>query len=351
MKCPRVLPHVAIASFLACGHLPAVVPVYEAFDYPALDPLTDQDGGSGWWAGWFGDGQSAPVAVGAEGLAYTDALGNQLHVAGLAADTTAAETSRIFRYLEELGVNNVWVSFLWRLEESNSLFEGVTFYAGSQEVFAVRNPSTVTSPEIHLGPPLTATSTGRGTFGVTHLVVLRLQKGAGAGGADLVEIFVDPLLTGTPSPPQASISGANFDFDTVRIAAQNGAPLHFDEFRLGPTFASVTPHDPAPETDSDGDGLTDAQEGLLGTDPEVPDTELFAAIRANPQFFGLHDAESILQQGQGGVIIPKGDEPEVEFKLEIQRSEDLLVWPEIETIERSYELPAGKNFLRVTLDP
>ncbi len=341
------------ACLAACGALHASELVYEPFDYPASEPLTDLEGGSGWWAGWYEDGEALPVSVLGEGLFYTDAIGNTLHVAGLAADASAEATTRIFRNVESGALNDVWISFLWRLGEENSLFEGVSFYRGTQNLFTVSNPS-VALPEnkaaIHLGTPSGSTSTGTGGLGSTHLVVLRLAKGAGTGGNDRVEIFVDPLLAGTPASSQASISGSNFDFDTIRVASQNGAPFYFDEFRVGPTFASVTPHDAAPDGDSDGDGLSDAQEAVLGTDPGEDNSALFAAIRAHPHFFGLYDAATILQQGQGGVIIPKGGSPSAGFSFEIQQSGDLLTWPQVETISRSIELPEGRNFLRVTLE-
>ncbi len=352
MRNPRLRLSLVPACLAACGTLHASeLLVYEPFDYPASEPLTDQEGGNGWLFGWYEDGQVLSASVHDEGLSYTDALGNELHVSGLAADTSAASTTRSFRVLEEQ-LNDVWVSFLWRLPESNALFQGVTFYRGAQELFAVRNPTTTTSPSIYFGHPAPAIDTGRGEFGVTHLIVLRLAKGAGTGGNDLAEIFVDPLLSGNPSLPQAAINGGNFDFDNIRIAAQNGAPFHFDEFRAGPTFASVTPHEPGPLTgiDSDGDGLSDAEEAVLGTDPHVPNTELFAAIQAHPHFFGLYDSNTILQQGQGGVIIPKSGSSPVPFSFEIQQSENLLTWPQVETISRLVELPEGKNFLRVTLE-
>ncbi len=351
MRNPHLRLSIVPACLAACGALHASeLVVYEPFDYPASEPLTDLDGGSGWWSGWYEDGQALPASVRGEGLSYADALGNELHVSGLAADTSAASTTRSFRVVESEALNDVWISFLWHLPGSNSLFEGVTFYRGSQTLFTVSNPSTTTSSAIHLGTASSSTSTGRGGFGVTHFIVLRLAKGAGTNGNDRVEIFVDPLLTGNPSSPQHTLSGANFDFDTIRLAAQNGAPFYFDEFRVGTTFASITPHDPAPDGDSDGDGLSDAQEAILGTDPGVPNTELFAAIRTHPHFFGLYDAAGILQQGQGGVIIPKSGSSPVPFSFEIQQSENLLTWPQVETISRSIELPEGKNFLRVTLE-
>ena len=59
------------------------------------------------------------------------------------------------------------------------------------------------------------------------------------------------------------------------------------------------------DTDTDGDGLTDAQEAVLGTDPTVSDTGLFAAIRSHPHFFGLLDREGVLASAPDGVVVPR----------------------------------------------
>lgn len=354
MKTPNPRLIIPFVCLLPLGPLSAAELAHEAFDYSASQPLTSLGGGSGWSASWVGDGQVLSASVRAQGLSFTDAVGNVLHVSGRAADTTAASTTRSFRTISTTPINDVWISFLWNLGATNSLFEGLTFYRGSSACFAVTNPTTTTTASLFLGNSLTGGSfnSGRGSFGATHLVVLRLAKGAGTNGGDLLQMFVDPSLSATPSTPVASTTGTNFDFDTIRIAGQNGATFVFDEFRIGTTFADVTPHDVPPnvDLDSDGDGLSDAEEIVLGTDPYVSNAGLFAAIKSNPHYFGLYDANGIRQQTEGGVVIQKFGTSSVPFSLEIQQSENLESWPLVETITRSVTLPDGKNFLRVTLE-
>ncbi len=341
------------AAWLATGtSLMAAGLVHEPFDYTPASPLTSLEGGTGWVSGWFEDGQALPPSVNGEGLAWSDGLGNALNVSGLAADTTAGATTRIFRTMAGGPLNDVWISFLWRLPAANSLFEGVTFYNGSQALFAVSNPSSATAASIVLGNSLTGASagTGRGEFGTTHLVVLRLGKDAGPNGNDLLEIFVDPFLSAIPSVPDASINAASFGFNTIRVAAQNGATFVFDELRIGAAFSEVTPHEPVSgDQDSDGDGLTDAQEVLLGTDPFVSNAPLFEAVSANPQFFGLFASGNMIPPGKRGVVIPRGGGETVTLPLKVQQSSTLLGWPVLESLTRRIGLPAGKNFLRVTL--
>lgn len=344
--------HTVLAGGLALpGMLQAAELVYEPFDYTAAENLTSLAGGNGWASAWTQDGESTVIA--AEGLTFTDNIGNVLTAAGKAADTTGVATTRNFRSVSGGLLTDVWISFLWNLPASNSKFEGINFYRGAQTAFSISNPSTTTGPSIHLASTLAggaSVNTLKGGFGFTHFVVLRLTEAGGPNGTDRVEAFIDPLLSGVPSVPDATVNGSDFDFDSIRIAGQDGSPLILDEFRIGNSFAEVTPHTPGAGGDTDGDGLTDGQEAVLGLDPNVPDTALITAIQAHPEYFGLYTAQGILALGDGGTILPQtGDEP-VSFTFEVQHSEDLLAWPVLETFNRSVALPDGKNFLRLTLE-
>jgi hypothetical protein len=324
---------------------------HEPFDYPAASSLTAGGGGSGWAGAWYQDGESA--STGTAGMGFTDSLGNVLDASGRSADTTAGATTRSLRIFSGGLLNDVWISFLYQLPASNSKFEGVSFYRGTQQVFSISNPSTTSTAAIHLANNLvtsTGTSTGHGIFGQTHFIVLKLTKGGGTGGADRVEAFIDPVLTGNPVSPAGTINGTNFDIDRVRIAGQDGATLLVDELRVGATFDDVAPHVPAGGADSDDDGLTDAQEAALGLDPNVSNASLVAAIQAHPEWFGLYSNAGILALGNGGVVLAKAADEPVDFTFEVQHSSTLASWPVLETFTRQVMLPAGKNFLRVTLE-
>lgn len=103
-------------------------------------------------------------------------------------------------------------------------------------------------------------------------------------------------------------------------------------------------------TDSDGDGLTDAQELILGLNPLVSDADFITAVRNHPHFFGLYSETGILGLSQGGIVLPDSGNGTVDLKLELQSGPDLQAWPGSTPIERSIPLPAGANFLRITLE-
>ena len=324
---------------------------HEPFDYASAAPLTTRDGGSGWAGAWYQDGD--PVVTGAAGLGFTDAPGNALEVGGKCADTTGTTTTRNLRVLAAGQTNNAWISFLWQLPASNGKFEGVSFYRGTQQAFTVSNPSTTTTSRLFLTSNLASgasVNSQKGEFGTTHLVVLKMTKGGGTGGTDRVDLFIDPPLASTPSSPDTVINGSNFDIDRVRIAGQDGATVLVDELRVGETFEDVVPYHPAGSVDSDGDGLSDAQEAVLGLDPSVNNSALVAAIQAHPGWFDLYSDAGILGLSNGGVVLAKTGGAPVDFIFEVQQSENLSSWPVLETFSRQVILPAGKNFLRVTVE-
>jgi hypothetical protein len=228
-------------TLLVAGRLSAESIAYESFAYPLASPLTDASGGTGWDAPWTVDGDSATAV--APGLSYEDIYGNSLITTGLAASTAGTATTRNFRALAAPIRSEVWISFLYRLPEANAKFEGVSFYLGDQNKFSVQNPSTDPGSLIVLGNNVTggSASTLKGNLDTTHLIVLHFLKGGAPGGADTVRIYVDPLLAGNPSQFDAAVTAANFDFDRVRIAGQDGSELLVDELRVGNSYAEVTP--------------------------------------------------------------------------------------------------------------
>ena len=348
MKAPIPVLLAGLCVLTSAGAAPLF---HEPFAYPAASPLTGLTGGTGWPGAWLTDGGS--VSVTSAGLQYSDTADNVLTVSGLAANTAGTATTRSLRDFGSPDLNNVWISFLYQLPASNGKFEGVSFYRATQQVFTVSNPSTTATPAIYLTNNLvggTGVNTGLGVFGQTHLVVLKLTKSGGTGGADRVQAFIDPGLASTPSSPNATMDGTNFDFNRVRIAGQDGSALLVDELRIGASFADVTPHIFSGDPDVDGDGLTNSQEALLGLDPDKSDAALLAGIRAHPDWFGLYTASGILDLANGGVILRRDAADPVSLIFEVQQSENLAAWTVFETITRQIELPAGKNFLRIRIE-
>lgn len=347
MKLPPIW--IAVLGLILPGHAERIA--YESFDYAAASPLTGLDGGSGWSDGWTQDG--GPVVAGMAGLGYTDAQGKVLEVAGRCADTSGTTTTRSFRGFGGGLANGVWISFLWRLPASNDKFEGVSFYRGAQQVLTLSNAGSTGTARITLTNHLVSNggvNSQKGSFGTTHFVVLKMTEGGGTGGSDRVDLFIDPLLSGTPGSPDAVVSGSDFDIDRVRIAGQDGASLLVDELRIGETFGDVAPHGPAGSGDSDGDGLSDAQEAVLGLNPGIDDSSLVAAIREHPDWFDLHRRNDILAMDLGGVVQEKTGDVPVDFIFEVQHSHVLDTWQVLETVHLQIVLPLGKNFLRVRVE-
>lgn len=334
----------AIVPSVACAGLL----VHEPFAYTPGVSVTGGSAGSGWASSWTQDGAGGSIA--SSGLVYADAAGNVLNVSGLSATTQSTTTVRNFRSIPTTASNSVWISFLYQIPSGGPKFVGLSFYRAGQTIFAIQSPSTDSTAKIWLGNYVVAgsVSTNKGVFGQTHLIVLRVQKGVGAGGNDVVDAYVDPLLTAEPSGP-VSISASNFDFDSVRMAGQDGSPLMLDEIRIGTTYADVTPHTSPQVADTDGDGISDAREIELGLDPLVSNSALISAIRQNPGFFGLYDSAGILSLHQGGKIFPRTGNSSVDFSFDLEYSSDLGNWSPLQKISRSIQLPSNKNFLRLSL--
>lgn len=339
----RLIPALVAALAVPCG---AALLIDEPFDYSS-GILTGGAGGAGWSEAWTQDGESCVVVT--NQLGYFDSAFNALSVSGQSLTTTGSATTKNFRYVSNGPLNDVWISFLFRLPASNSLYEGINFYRGSTSIFAISNSSTTTDPNITLNKGTPGYDSGIGEFGKTYFIVLHLTANGATDGNDLLELYVDPLLSGPVGDPVISISGADLSFDRLRIAGQNGATLEVDELRIGETFSDIAPYTTDSQyQDPDGDGLTNAQEAELGLNPGVSDAALIAAIQEHPDYFGLFNQDGILNLVDHGLVI-EGGEDSAELIFEIQQSSDLFWWQNYETVHRSMELLPGKNFLRLII--
>jgi hypothetical protein len=237
-------------SALVCLPAAAATVAYEGFNYSSGAQLWGQSGGTGWNGAWrqrlVGTAGVTP-AVSSTGLSYVDANGNQLTTSGLAAVVNNTGGTQIgFRDLAIGRTTETWMSFLIDPGSSGN-FIGMTLYDLSDNNGA---PNSIVGIDQRLstdGLRLTALGdTGHIDFDpvddTTVFTVLHLVKGGGTAGADLIEVFYNPLLNSTPATAFDSINVTSGSFDRVRIAATIATPALFDEFRVGDSFADVAPY-------------------------------------------------------------------------------------------------------------
>ena len=145
-----------------------------------------------------------------------------------------------------LGVTNstagqiLWLSALMQVDQSvGNSYAGVSLYSGATEkfFFGQRNVDSKWGIEISNNGPRTD-STVSTASNVTAFLVVELDGIAGA-----IRLYVNPTTLGgnAPATASATISFANFSFDTFRIQSGGAEKLDVDELRLGTTYASVTP--------------------------------------------------------------------------------------------------------------
>ena len=244
-----------VASFVAAGigfcalasTANAQLQAYDPFDYAAgAGGLTNQNGGTGWTSTW-GAGVNDIVSP---GLTFTK-NGKTLVASG---NTTQTDNNNNGNFRTLPGVLNSgteYVSFLGKLASGTpgGGYAGVSLFNGTgTEALFIGQPSvkTVWGLDQSTGPQASTVAVD----GTTHLFVAQINFGAGAGGMDHVNLYIDPT-PGLSAPDVAAAISADTtrsaSFDRVRIQSGNGnAPVNFDELRIGTTFASVDPAVPEP---------------------------------------------------------------------------------------------------------
>ena len=280
----------AVGASIAC----AQPTIYEPWDYSNLSLAQGADiigqtgtGSVGFDAGapaWGFVQGSGSATYDAAGLSYLDDSFNSLNNSGGAATITPAEgdtkfdrviASFIDRPAEGSGEppTNFWISYLLRLDATDTGTPGDAFWTtdGAWDKGAVGFQA---NPEIRFVNGETSGVTSN--VGETYLVVANLSMAElELGLMDTASLYVNPQLTGTaPASPDATfMAGATTEdndririFDSVmfKFNATNNGTYTIDEFRVGDTFASVTPFDSSGLTAlaqynlaSTGDGATD----------------------------------------------------------------------------------------------
>lgn len=347
------IPRVAFAALiLAGGHACGETLVYEGFDYSPAD-LTGNNGGSGWTTSWTDSGN--PTVVRTPGLTFTDPIGNTLNTHGSALNTADGGIATTISAREVADRNaETWISVLIQPQGNFTEFIGVSFYdqglATANARFAIEHAA---GKDLRLtrraGTPSPLHSASFATtVGTTVLAVIHLipDGGVGVDTPHRLDVFFNPNLDSEPGAPHASLSISGLQFDRVRIAGQNGKSTVVDELRIGETYADVTPFTPAGDPDSDGDGLTDSREAILGLDPFTSDIKFIAALRANPGFVGIHSPDEITEVKVAGLSLEPTGSDSFEYGLEIRKYDGTL----LESITRPVNPNPDNGFFRLALD-
>jgi len=192
-----------------------------------------------------------------------------LQTSGGAANLSGAGTTLNFRSLSRIyddpsdsSTGEIWWSYLMRPGAYTGIpFAGLSFYTDAISGSAASDTDFATATrdsnglkygfsDLDFTTNFFTTSVAP-TNGVTALIVGRIILGGGANttanNQDLIQLYVNPMIGGV-TPPSDANANVTANFQTIRFAAQNGAPFIIDEFRLGESFADVTPVVPEPST-------------------------------------------------------------------------------------------------------
>ncbi len=260
---PVLNPSAAHAALLAC----------EPFTNAPGTATIGSGGGWGFSGAWQANSSGGVATNTGYGLTYTDDAGNSLATAGGAGFfqglTTANTSMQPYRQFSfSRGTNGVdatttWISFIVVRQGPTGTLAGNPYgrganvahdiNAGALQKLAVGNSSGATTNTVGLIPQgnagnLKSSTNAFGNF--TNFVVVRIDHVS--GGNDNAWLFVNPNLTVEPSANAASASslgGFDFSFDRVRVfaggsntLAQPYAEMVMDEYRVGETYADVTPY-------------------------------------------------------------------------------------------------------------
>jgi hypothetical protein len=239
---------VALVAMLASS-ASATLLLYEGFDYtPAVGGLNSgsANGGTGFAAGssWATDwtATAANVTAGSLSYGYLTTTGNK--GATVAGATSGAQSSSMTRNILALPTGvDLWMSFLVNIDTTQDPGFGQWFgfewgsggtYAGksgvSDDLVLGANPA---------GPPQ---NSGIAVTAGTHLIVVQYLR-LRTGNYD-VSMFIDPgtgTLGGAGPGMAASATQANVSIPATRLAFSGPAVGSFDEYRVGESYADVTP--------------------------------------------------------------------------------------------------------------
>jgi hypothetical protein len=276
-------------ALAAPASAPAALLVYEPFDYAAgADPSGETlNGGTGWAAGWGNRSGSTVIAGNVVGdtvlegsLGYTDGLGNMLVTAGnrlqVSGEPGTAQPFRSMSVFRGSSESTTWVSFVGvRYGETSTVEQPNNPYPRAANMSLYQLDGTTGAERLAIGGSsgmpednvsLIPAGGGGNRVGanppvsqaITSLVVVRIDHIGDAAALDNAYMWVNPTLGVEPdigSAHAASVGGFLYNVDALRPFAGNFsaaqprpfAVADYDEFRLGESFADVTPFIPIPE--------------------------------------------------------------------------------------------------------
>jgi hypothetical protein len=282
MQAKALLCGLSVGIGILCFSSHAALLSYEPFDYLVGTDITggSLNGGTGWGGTWGVNSGGATIAGNTPGdtivsgnLGYTDSLGNSLMTLGNSGFFSGLPgTSQPFR---DLGAargadgTTTWISFVGvRLgpttnnaaEPDNPYPRAANFslYNAGSERLALGNSTGATNDAWSLIPlgglgNRVASSTPMAN---QSLVVVRIDHIGDSTVNDNAYLFINPTLGVEPDISLASAASVGlFDYTITRVrpfagnqqATRPYAEAQFDEFRLGETWADVTPFTPVPE--------------------------------------------------------------------------------------------------------
>jgi len=267
----------------------AALLAHEPFTNSPGTAIIDSVDGFGFNGAWQNYQSSAGVATNtADGLSYTDGLGRQLITSGgagffqgLTTANTSMQPIRLFNFSRGTnGTDGVttWISFLavrqGPVNSGNNIFaRGANvphdLNSGNVQKLAIGNSSGAATNTVGLIPTGSAGNLKRSEvlFSQTNFLVVRVDHVAGAN--DNAYLFVNPTLGVEPALVQANtntLGAFDFSFDRLRVfagghngTAQPYAEFIVDEYRVGETYADVTPYVNGPQLPVSGLLITNVQ--------------------------------------------------------------------------------------------
>ncbi len=244
----KALAPIAVAAGLLFGS-PAArgqLIAYDGFAYPT-GSLAGQNGGTGFSSPWtvitgtvnVASGSLTPAAP-SSGLATT---GNSISVTG----SFPGHQTRPLTVPQGVVGNTVWLSAVMKGTGSTGLAGGgsVSLTNGGTGGFSIVTGTTTGPPSANwsISDANSGSSAASSTIPNTlqSLLVARVVSGT---TTDVIDLFVNPPLTGTPpATANATLSLAHAALTNIDVsgASLSGGTNLIDEVRLGNTFADVTP--------------------------------------------------------------------------------------------------------------